>query len=70
MNLLPDQIAPRYRRMMLAVRLGKLDVANQEKQATAELRAQDARNRTPAELEKSVYTEIVEPDRSAAPRAV
>jgi len=63
-ELLPDEVAPHYRRMMLAVRLGKLDIANQEKAKMAELRAQDARNRTPAELEMSVYTEIVEPDRT------
>jgi hypothetical protein len=62
-ELLPDEIAPHYRRMMIAVRLGKTEVANQEKARLTELRGQDARNRTPAELEMSVYTEIVEPER-------
>ncbi len=69
-ELLPDEVAPHYRRMMLAVRLGKLDVANQEKTKMTELRAQDARNRTPAELEMSVYTEIVEPDRTGQTKPV
>jgi tetratricopeptide (TPR) repeat protein len=62
-DLLPDEIAPHYRRMMIAVRLGNTDLANQKRNRLTELRGQDARNRTPAELEMSRYTEIVEPER-------
>jgi hypothetical protein len=66
-ELLRDEIAPHYRRMMIAVRQGKTDVANQEKIELTRLRGQDARNRTPAQLEMSRYTEIVEPERAPLP---
>ncbi|RPI28280.1 MAG: tetratricopeptide repeat protein [Acidobacteria bacterium] len=66
-DLLSDEIAPHYRRMMIAVRQGKTAIATQEKEALTRLRGQDARNRTPAELEMSRYTEIVEPERSSVP---
>ncbi len=63
-ELMRDEIAPHYRRMMIAVRQGKTDIATQEKNELTRLRGQDARNRTPAELEMSRYTEIVEPERT------
>ncbi|MFB3902218.1 MAG: FG-GAP-like repeat-containing protein [Acidobacteriota bacterium] len=66
-ELLPDEIAPHYRRMMIAVRQGKTEIATQEKNELTRLRGQDARNRTPAELEMSRYTEIVEPERTLPP---
>ncbi|RPJ52037.1 MAG: tetratricopeptide repeat protein, partial [Acidobacteria bacterium] len=67
-ELLPEEIAPRYRRMMIAVRQGKTEIATQEKNELTRLRGQDARNRTPAELEMSRYTEIVEPERTRSPQ--
>jgi len=62
-ELAPDQIAPHYRRMIIAMRLGKKEVAIAERKIFTELRAADSRTRTPEELERSVYTEIVEPQR-------
>jgi len=66
-ELMRDEIAPHYRRMMIAVRQGKTDIATQEKNELTRLRGQDARNRTPAELEMSRYTEIVDPEHKALP---
>ncbi len=67
-ELLRDEIAPHYRRMMIAVRQGKTEVATQEKNELTRLRGRDARNRTPAQLEMSRYTEIVEPERTSLPQ--
>jgi len=68
-ELLPDEVAPHYRRMMIAVRLDKTDIAAEEKEQLTKLRGQDARNRMPAELEMSRYTEIVDPERKVVPEA-
>jgi Tfp pilus assembly protein PilF len=62
-ELMPYEISPHYRRLMIAVRLGKTDVVETQRATLNELRALDARTRTAEELETSIYTEIVEPDR-------
>jgi Flp pilus assembly protein TadD len=64
-ELMPYEISPHYRRLMIAVRLGKTDVVEKQRTTLNELRALDARTRTAEELETSIYTEIVEPDRPA-----
>jgi hypothetical protein len=63
-ELAPDEISPHYRRMILASRLGKKEIALAEQKTFTELRAVDSRARTPEELERSLYTEIVEPERA------
>jgi len=62
-RLAPDQIAPHYRRMIVAMRLGKKEIAIEERKTFLELRALDSRTRVPGELERSMYTEILEPER-------
>lgn len=62
-ELAPDEIGPHYRRMIVAMRLGKKEVAIAEREVFVELRAADSRTRTPEELERSMYTEILEPER-------
>ena len=65
-ELAPDEIAPHYRRMLLAARLGKKEIGAAEQKTFTELRASDSRTRSPEELERSLYTEIVEPERTPA----
>ena len=64
-ELMPDEIGPHYRRMLIAARLRKMDVAAEERKIFTELRSLDSRTRTPEELEMSLYTEIVEPERTS-----
>jgi Tfp pilus assembly protein PilF len=64
-ELAPDEIGPHYRRMLIAARLRKMDVAAEERKVFLELRAGDSRTRTPEELEMSRYTEIIEPERTS-----
>lgn len=64
-ELMPDEIGPHYRRMLISARLRKMDVAAEERKVFTELRALDSRTRTPEELEMSLYTEIVEPERTS-----
>lgn len=63
-DLAPDMIAPHYRRMIVAMRLGKREIAIAERNIFTELRAADSRTRTAEELERSMYTEILEPERA------
>jgi len=69
-ELAPDEIAPHYRRMIVAMRLGKKDIAIAERGVFVELRAADSRTRTPQELERSMYTEILEPERARPAPAI
>lgn len=62
-ELAPDEIGPHYRRMIIAMRLGKKEIAVAERTIFTELRAVDSRTRTPEELERSVYTEIIEAEK-------